>query len=346
MSRTHENTQASKTINNALADTNQRVNKTRIKKPLDKKPVINTLVVVGLGLIGGSLALALKKAQACNKVIGISRKPAVAQRALERAIADEVFASITEVASELGAGDVIFIAVPTLSVRDVLKEIHASVSTDVTITDGASVKGSVLEDVKAVYGNVPPQVVLGHPIAGSEQSGVEAAKADLYAHHRIILTPTEQTGKQHLARVTAMWQIINAEVLELDVQNHDAILGATSHLPHVIAFSLVDTLAHDSHNEDIFRYAAGGFRDFTRIASSDVVMWRDIMLANQQAVLEAIDLFSGNLAQLRNTIAQGDSQALTEIFGRAKIARDQFTHLLDERKASLKARASSLDDEL
>lgn len=309
-------------------------------------PMMNTLVVIGLGLIGGSLALALKKANACHKVIGIARKPDVAKRALERGIADEVFTSITEVAGRLGAGDVIFIAVPTLTVREVLGEIQRCVSAEVTITDGASVKGSVLDDVKAVYGCVPPQVVLGHPIAGSEQSGVEAAKADLYEHHRIILTPTEHTGKQHLARITAMWQEINAEVLELDVENHDAILGATSHLPHVIAFSLVDTLAHDSHNEDIFRYAAGGFRDFTRIASSDVVMWRDIMLANKKAVLESIDLFSDNLAQLRNTIAAGDSQGLTEIFGRSKIARDQFTHLLDERKASLKAKASSIDDEL
>ena len=143
-----------------------------------------------------------------------------------------------------------------------------------------------------------------------------------------------------------MWQVVNAEVLELDIENHDAILGATSHLPHVIAFSLVDTLAHDSHNEDIFRYAAGGFRDFTRIASSDVVMWRDIMLANKKAVLEAIDLFSGNLAQLRSTIEHGDSEGLTEIFSRAKVARDQFTHLLDERKANLKAKAAFSNNEL
>lgn len=315
-------------------------------KPVVNSLVVNTLVVIGLGLIGGSLALALQKAKACRKVIGIARNPEVAKRALERGIADEVFASITEVAATLGAGDVIFIAVPTLAIRQVLGDIKGCVSPAVTITDGASVKGSVLNDVKAVYGQVPPQVVLGHPIAGSEQSGVEAAKTDLYDHHRIILTPTEHTGSAHLALVRAMWQVVNAEVLELDIENHDAILGATSHLPHVIAFSLVDTLAHDSHNEDIFRYAAGGFRDFTRIASSDVVMWRDIMLANKKAVLESIDLFTGNLAHLRSTIEREDSEGLTEVFSRAKTARDQFTHLLDERKANLKAKASSSNNEL
>ena len=295
---------------------------------------VNTLVVIGLGLIGGSLALSLKSANGCNRVVGIAPDPQTRQRAIERGIVDEAFEAIKDVAAKLGEGDVIFIAVPTLAIRDVLADVKACVPTSVTITDGASVKGSVLEDVKAVYGEVPEYIVLGHPIAGSEQSGVEAAKVGLYANHRIILTPTAETSVRHKARVTAMWQAVGAEVLELDIANHDAILGATSHLPHVIAFSLVDTLAHDSHNEDIFRYAAGGFRDFTRIASSDVVMWRDIMLANRDAVLEAIDLFSSNLAVLRKTIAQSNSDELTETFGRAKEARDQFTHIMDQRKAN------------
>ena len=294
---------------------------------------INTLVVIGLGLIGGSLALSLKSAGACKRVVGIAPDSMVRQRAIERGMVDESYASIGDVAAQLGEGDVVFIAVPTLAIREVLERVKSCVPATVTITDGASVKGSVLEDVKAVYGKVPEQLVLGHPIAGSEQSGVEAAKVGLYANHRIILTPTEETSDQHKDRVVNMWRAVGAEVLELDIENHDAILGATSHLPHVIAFSLVDTLAHDSHNEDIFRYAAGGFRDFTRIASSDVVMWRDIMLANRDAVLEAIDLFSSNLAVLRKTIAESDSDELTEIFSRAKQARDQFTHVMDKRKS-------------
>ena len=294
---------------------------------------INTLVVIGLGLIGGSLALSLKSAGACKRVVGIAPDPLVRQRAIERGMVDESYASIGDVAAQLAEGDVVFIAVPTLAIREVLESVKGCVPATVTVTDGASVKGSVLEDVKAVYGKVPEQLVLGHPIAGSEQSGVEAARVGLYANHRIILTPTEETSDQHKDRVADMWRAVGAEVLELDVENHDAILGATSHLPHVIAFSLVDTLAHDSHNEDIFRYAAGGFRDFTRIASSDVVMWRDIMLANRDAVLEAIDLFSSNLAVLRKTIAESDSDELTEIFSRAKQARDQFTHVMDKQKS-------------
>ena len=299
---------------------------------LDSAPVVRTLVVIGLGLIGGSLALGLKQVNACERVIGIARKESVRKRALERGIADETFSDISEVASQLGEGDVIFIAVPTLAVRGVLQSLKDSVASSVTITDGASVKGSVLTDIQAIYGHIPANFVLGHPIAGSEQSGVEAAKVDLYVNHRIILTPTEQTGPNHKAIITTMWQAVGAEVLELDTLNHDAILAATSHLPHVIAFSLVDTLAHDSHNEDIFRYAAGGFRDFTRIASSDVAMWRDIVIANKDAVLDAMDLFSANLQQLRSDIANADSAAITETFSRAKTARDQFTHLMDERK--------------
>jgi prephenate dehydrogenase len=295
---------------------------------------INTLVVVGLGLIGGSLALALKKAGGCQRVIGIAPKEAVRQRAIERGIVDEAFPCLGDIAQQLGSGDLIFISVPTLAVRDVLADIHQCVANTVTITDGASVKGSVLADAKAIFGCIPEQLVLGHPIAGSERSGIEAAQDDLYRNHRVILTPTNETGYLHRARVTQMWQALGAQVLELDVENHDAILGATSHLPHVIAFSLVDTLAHDSHNEDIFRYAAGGFRDFTRIASSDVIMWRDIMLANRDAVLDAMDLFSSNFAQLRQAIANGDSDQLTTIFGRAKMARDQYTHIMDQRNSS------------
>jgi len=198
------------------------------------------------------------------------------------------------------------------------------VSPTVTITDGASVKGSVVDSVKSVFGHIPPQFVPGHPIAGSEKSGISAANPDLYVNHRVILTPLEETGDSHLARVTAMWHAVHAEVLSMSVQEHDTVLAATSHLPHVIAYSLVDTLANDAENENIFRYAAGGFRDFTRIASSDPRMWHDIMQANRDEVVQAIDLFQQNLNQLRQAIESGDSEYLLTTFIRAKQARDQF----------------------
>lgn len=295
-------------------------------------PAVRHLVVIGLGLIGGSLAKAARLRDACQTVYGVALTQEICDRAEELGIVDKAVTELQELAPLLGAGDVIFIAVPTLSVKPVLQSIKDCVPPEVTITDGASVKGSVLRDVQEVFGCTPAQVVLGHPIAGSEKSGVEAANPNLYVKHRVILTPCEETGAEHLARVTALWQKVEAEVLHLDIAEHDEILGATSHLPHAIAFSLVDTLAHDSQNQNIFRYAAGGFRDFTRIASSDAVMWRDIMLANDKAVLKSIDLFSANLARLRTAIEQHDEQAMLGVFTRAKAARDHFAKML-ERKA-------------
>ena len=267
----------------------------------------------------------------CETVIGVARSEDVCSAAVSLGVVDSAVLSLAEIAPTLGEGDVIFIAVPTLSVRKVLEQVRNHVSPAVTVTDGASVKGSVLRDVEAVYGEVPSQIVLGHPIAGSEKSGVTASNPDLYVRHRVILTPTPETGADHLQRATAIWEGVGAEVLHLSVPEHDEILGATSHLPHAIAFSLVDTLAHDSNNEQIFRYAAGGFRDFTRIASSDAVMWRDIMLANRQAVVKAIDLFVANVTRLRQAIQDEDGETLFNTFERAKIARDHFSKVLAER---------------
>jgi 3-phosphoshikimate 1-carboxyvinyltransferase len=246
-------------------------------------------------------------------------------------IVDEAFSSIKALDGRLASGDVVFISVPTLSVKDILRELRDVVPEGVTITDGASVKGSVLENVKEVFGKVPGNMVLGHPIAGSEKSGVEAAKADLYVDHRVILTPTDETDEQHFERVCALWRGVGAEVLSMSIEMHDEVLATTSHLPHAIAYSLVDTLAHDSQNENIFRYAAGGFRDFTRIASSDAIMWRDIMLANKDAVLSAIDLFTDNMRRLREMIEREDSTAMTGVFTRAKAARDRFTLMFANR---------------
>lgn len=291
-------------------------------------PSIRKLVVVGLGLIGGSLAAAVKKRGICQKVYGVARHSEVAARAVALGLVDQAGASVADFAGELGEGDVIFIAVPTLTVGEILTQIHNCIDPAVTVTDGASVKGSVAQDVLRIWGEMPANVVLGHPIAGSEKSGVEAANPDLYENHRVIITPHQTVGPTHLARVTALWRQVGAEVLQLSVAEHDDILAATSHLPHVIAYSLVDTLAHDSQNQNIFRYAAGGFRDFTRIASSDAVMWRDIMLANRDAILHSIDMFSGNLAVLREAIQTGDAETLTGVFTRAKAARDHFTLML------------------
>lgn len=295
-------------------------------------PLINKFVVVGIGLIGGSLATGLKQRGGCAEVIGIARKAETCKEAVDFGVVDRAYTSVQEIAHELTAGDVIFIAVPTLSVTSVFEEIKQCVSSEVTITDGASVKGSVRVAAEGVFGSVPPQLVLGHPIAGSEKSGVTAANPNLYERHRIILTPLETTSTAHLDLVSRMWQVVGAEVLSMSVEEHDEVLGATSHLPHVIAYSLVDTLAQDINNPNIFRYAAGGFRDFTRIASSDPVMWHDIMRANKVAILQSMDLFIDNLTRLRAGIEREDSDYLLGVFSRAKEARDEFTRLLAQRK--------------
>jgi len=289
---------------------------------------VNKLVVIGLGLIGGSLAAVLREQRACKEVIAIVRRQKTADTALKMGLVDRAVLCLSDVADELTTGDVIFIAVPTLAVEEALQSIKQCVSEKVTITDGASVKGSVVRSIKAVYAGIPPQFVPGHPIAGSEKSGVTAADPTLYIDHRVILTPLEQTGADHLKRVENMWLAAKAEVLMMSVDEHDAVLAATSHLPHAIAYSLVDTLANDAENENIFRYAAGGFRDFTRIASSDPRMWHDIMRANSDSVLDAIDLFQANLNELRRAIKEGEGQYLLDTFRRAKTARDHFTSLM------------------
>ena len=297
-------------------------------------PIINTLVVIGLGLIGGSLAAASKQRGVCRKVIGIARREQTCEKALSQSIVDEAYTDIDVIINGLGENDVVFIAVPTLSFKKTLESFADKISKKVTITDGASVKGSIYRDVVEVYGCFPANVVLGHPIAGSEKSGVEAANPDLYVDHRIILTPVEENTHSHVKRVTQLWQAVEADVLELGVKDHDEILAATSHLPHVIAFSLVDTLANDSNNESIFRYAAGGFRDFTRIASSDATMWRDIVMANKASVLRSIDLFSNNLERLKQAIENEDAKNITGVFTRAKVARDRFTLMLSNQAYS------------
>lgn len=300
------------------------------------QPLINKFVVVGIGLIGGSLATGLKQRGACAEVIGVARKSDTCTEAINHGVVDRAYTSLQEIAGELGQGDVIFIAVPTLSVNTVLEEIKNCVADTVTVTDGASVKGSVQRAAEAVFGVVPSQFVLGHPIAGSEKSGVTAANPNLYENHRVILTPLENTSTQHVDLVTRMWRAVGAEVLSMSVAEHDEVLGATSHLPHVIAYSLVDTLAQDIKNPNIFRYAAGGFRDFTRIASSDPVMWHDIMRANKTAILQSMDLFIDNLSRLRAGIEHEDSDYLLDVFSRAKEARDEFTLMLAKRHTAPK----------
>lgn len=284
--------------------------------------VLDKVLIIGLGLIGGSLARSLKQSGHCREVVGHSYRDYSLKKGVEQGVIDGYSLDLDEA---LAGVEVVVVATPVLIAQDTLRNIFTRVGPDTVVTDVASVKGSLLQAAReGGGGEVPPNLVLGHPIAGSERNGLDASSADLFVDHRVILTPTVETAPAALEKVRRMWLSTGARVQELAVAEHDAILAATSHLPHVLAYALVDALAHSEASQDIFNFAAGGFRDFTRIASSDPVMWRDIALGNREELLRAIDMFAAHLQRLRNAVDTGDGEAMHKIFTHAKATRDAF----------------------
>lgn len=288
--------------------------------------LIKRLAIIGVGLIGGSLARALRVAGQVGEIVGCGRSAANLEMAVDLGVIDRFSHDPAEAVDGV---DLVFLAVPLGVMRSTMEAMRPGLDGEAVITDGGSVKGSVIADAAAVFGRVPPGLVPGHPIAGTERSGVEASFAELYQHRRVILTPLPDTDPAALGRVTDMWQICGARVTEMEVGHHDQVLAATSHLPHMLAFGLVDALARRSDNDEIFRYAAGGFRDFTRIASSNPVMWRDICIANSEALGEILRGFGAEMQDLGDTIRRGDGDHLLEIFERAKAARDRYVDRAD-----------------
>ncbi len=295
----------------------------------------DNVLIVGLGLIGGSLARALRASGFCERLVGFGHRAPSLERGVELGVIDEYTLDLDEA---LSTADIVVLCTPTLTAEDMLPDVLArtrELGRPVIVTDAASVKGNLYRRALDCHdGTMPPGLVLAHPIAGSENSGVDASRADLYRDHRVILTPVEGNDAAAVALVRAMWQSTGAEVVDMSVEQHDRVLAATSHLPHVLAYALVDALASSAHGQDIFRYAAGGFRDFTRIASSDPVMWRDISLANRDALLEALDGFNEHLGALREAIASGDAEQLAATFGRAKAARDAYIQAREHQSGS------------
>lgn len=279
------------------------------------------IAILGLGLIGGSLARALVRRVPDCEIVGVGRNEATLQQALQDG-------SITSYALDARVAcrdaDVIVLAVPVLSIADQLRQIAPVLPAHAVLTDVASCKQAVVDAVHEVMGSVPATFVAGHPIAGSEQSGYAAAKPDLFVNRKVILTPQTHTDVAAVALVRSMWELAGAEVLEMSVAHHDEVLAATSHLPHLLAYALVDTLSQQGESEEIFRYAAGGFRDFTRIASSDPVMWRDIFLTNGTATVCILDKYVEDLQRLRQALLEGDGPMLFDTFTRAKQSRDRF----------------------
>jgi cyclohexadieny/prephenate dehydrogenase len=292
------------------------------------------VVILGLGLIGGSLARALRKSGFSQRFIGYGHRQPSLERGVELGVIDEFTLDLDEA---IDRADILVIATPTLVASDMLLKIlprlEGRANTPV-ITDVASVKGSLQRTAESLCGKMPEKLVLAHPIAGSERSGVNASAEDLFVNHRVILTPVEGNDTAAVELIRQMWQSTGADVVDMAVDRHDAVLAATSHLPHVLAYALVDALAQSEASEEVFEFAAGGFRDFTRIASSDPVMWKDIALANKSALLDAIDLFSDRLAVMRDAVEQERGGQLLETFSRAKEARDEFAAMLAARSDS------------
>ena len=278
-----------------------------------------TLLVIGLGLLGGSVLRAARAANLYAHYCGYDARPDVIASAQQLGVTDNAGGEFDALVNQ---ADLIVIAVPVLAVSDIFQKLKAANALDRHITDVASVKLPVIEASQQVAGTPPSHFVPAHPITGSEQSGLTAAQGDLFAGHKVIVTPHEHSDAGALAYISKFWAALGAEVVTMDAATHDNILAKTSHLPHVLAYVLVNTLLAQSNVDSIFDFAAGGFRDFSRIASSDPTMWHDILLANKQAVLAAIDQFENELQTTRQAIEKNDGDALFKLLSEAKNARD------------------------
>jgi len=294
--------------------------------------IFERLVVLGVGLMGGSLALAAKKAGVVGTVVGWSRTEATLQTALANGVIDS---AELDLAAALKGADCVVVATPTILAETIMIQALELLPSTVAVTDVASVKGNIADALTGHFDKVPSNAILGHPIAGSEQSGVSAAKEDLYQNHRVILindpASSPQTDPVLLAKVSQLWQAVGAEVFEMSVSEHDHVLALTSHLPHLLAYALVAQLSNHNENVNVFNFAAGGLRDFTRIASSDPRMWREILLANKTQLSSSIDDFEQWIAQLRTMLDSNDGDALEMVFSDVKNSRDNFVAELAER---------------
>ena len=280
--------------------------------------MIDRVAIIGLGLIGGSFASGLKQRKLVKHVSAFDLDAQGLEFGLREGIIDSAAGSVADACAN---ADLVMLAVPVLSVQSILSE----VSPDALITDVGSVKAPIIAASEAVYGKMPETLVPGHPIAGSEQHGVAAADPNLFEKHRVILTPVEVTDPAATDQVRQLWQGLGSTVIEMSIEHHDSVLAQTSHLPHLLAYALVDSLSSQGDSMEVFQYAAGGFRDFSRIAASDPVMWRDIFKANGPSLLAVLDSFLDELGDLRQMIAEGDAEALQQVFQRAKEARDCYS---------------------
>ncbi|WP_227429568.1 bifunctional prephenate dehydrogenase/3-phosphoshikimate 1-carboxyvinyltransferase [Psychrobacter sp. I-STPA6b] len=296
-----------------------------------KSPIFKQVCIIGLGLIGASLAQAIRNRQLSTRIVAVDRNLASIEAALAEDVIDAGAASLQQV---VAGSDCIVIAIPVKAVGQAFVEIQQAmhkglISTECVISDVCSTKKNVIAAAQTAFGQtLPVGLVPAHPIAGAENSGFHARRADLFVNHSVIVCELPSSSATAILRLQSLWQAVGATVMKMTADYHDTVLAYTSHLPHLLAFNLVEQLASHDDNMDIFRYAAGGFRDFTRIAASDPIMWHDIFFANRQAVIRALDEYSDYLQRLRTIIESEDSTALLGLLGRAQAARRHFGHML------------------
>lgn len=283
--------------------------------------MIQRLCIIGVGLIGGSLARALRNANYVGEIIGCGRGKPNLDKALELGVIDRYTHDAAEAVIE---ADMVVVATNLRTIPDVFSVIAPSLSDTAVITDVGSAKTEVIKAAEQNLGAAFARFVPGHPIAGTEKNGVEASFAELFNNHRVILTPTAQNMSANVQRVREMWQRTGATVNEMTAKTHDEVLAATSHLPHMVAFALVDCLSSMDDSAAIFDFAAGGFRDFTRIASSNPPMWCDIALENRDALLRQLSAFENTLGELKMYLENKDEVSMLTLFERAKTARDSI----------------------
>ena len=281
------------------------------------------LCIIGVGLIGGSVARAARQHQLCTNIVAFGRldDKQNLETAKRLGVIDAYYFDIADAVKD---ADCVIIATPVNSIESIFTLLKPYWSVNTIYTDVGSTKASVVSAAERVFGAVPDNLVPAHPVAGREKSGVEASIADLFLHKRLIITPLNTTDLAALQKIQTFWERCGAIVSLVDAARHDAILAATSHLPHIVAFALVDMLGHQDEQNAIFNCAAGGFKDFTRIASSDPVMWRDICLANKHEIIPLLEQTRTQLDKIQQMLENDDSQQLFSLFAYANTARQRF----------------------
>jgi prephenate dehydrogenase len=289
-------------------------------------PAFGKVAIFGVGLIGGSFALALKKAGAAGQIVGVGRSLRSLERARELGIIDSFATSAAEAVSD---ADLVLVAAPVAQTGAILAAIRPHLKSGTVVTDAGSTKSDVVAAARGALGSQIACFVPGHPIAGREQNGPDAAIADLYVGKKVVLAALPENAAADVERVALAWRLCGAVIHALSAEEHDRVFAAVSHLPHLLAYALVDDIAQKPHADLLFQYAASGFRDFTRIAGSSPEMWRDITLANQSAMLTELDAYLAQLGRLRTMLAAHDGAAIEAVYANAQQARHNWISTIE-----------------